>query len=593
MSKTMQANALTIAPATAADREEIYRLRHEVYARELGQHAENDGGRLTDALDGGNHYICARRHGRVVGFVSLTPPGSVTYSVDKYVARDRLPFEFDDRLYEVRLLTVTPSTRGSRVAVLLMYAAFRWIEAHGGTRIVAIGRREVSRLYRKAGLLGTGIHVTSGAVTFEVLHATPSDLQASLARLEHMLARCESEVDWQLQLGFRRPAACFHGGAFFEAIGPRCDALDRRDQIINADVLDAWFPPSPRVTAALHEHLPWLVGTSPPNHAEGFVAAVAEARGVRPENVLPGAGSSSLIFLALRHWLTPASRVLVLDPMYAEYVHVLQQVIGCRVDRLVLRRSDGFRVSPAALAAALERDYDLVVLVNPNSPTGQHLSREALEAVLRHAPLRTRIWIDETYLEYVGSDESLERFAASSENVIISKSMSKVYALSGVRAAYLCAGAHQIEGLRPHSPPWAVSLPAQVAAINALDDPGYYVDRWKETHGLRRDLARALRSLGWSVADSCANFVLAFLPSGGPNAAEIVARGREHGLFLRDAAGMGTGLGDRSVRVAVKDAATQRRMIDILARVVGSSFQATSPSPTSRRQSPGNVHRPT
>ena len=57
---------------------------------------------------------------------------------------------------------------------------------------------------------------------------------------------------------FRKPAACFHGGAFFEAIGAKFDSLERCREIINADVLDAWFPPSPKVLGALQEHLPWL-----------------------------------------------------------------------------------------------------------------------------------------------------------------------------------------------------------------------------------------------------------------------------------------------------------------------------------------------
>src|SRR5262245_15988976 len=102
---------------------------------------------------------------------------------------------------------------------------------------------------------------------------------------------------------------CFHGGAFFEAIGEEFADLGRRHAVINADVLDAWFPPAPSVGAALAEDLPWLVRTSPPTHASGLIRAVARARGVPPACVLTGAGSSDLIFLAFRSWLTSASRV--------------------------------------------------------------------------------------------------------------------------------------------------------------------------------------------------------------------------------------------------------------------------------------------
>jgi histidinol-phosphate/aromatic aminotransferase/cobyric acid decarboxylase-like protein len=256
--------------------------------------------------------------------------------------------------------------------------------------------------------------------------------------------------------------------------------------------------------------------------------------------------------------------VLILDPTYGEYAHVLERVIGCTVDRLALDREQDYAVNLAALEAALADAYDLVVLVNPNSPTGRHVPRAALEAVLRRAPQRTRIWVDETYVDYSGPGESLERFAAQSENVIVCKSMSKVYALSGARVAYLCAGAHQLEALRAITPPWIVGLPAQVAAVRALEDPAYYAARYAETAALRETLAHELRTFGWDVLPGIANFLLCHLPPDGPDAATLVERCRPHGLFLRNAASMSPSLGTHTLRLAVKDAATNARMLAIL-----------------------------
>ncbi|MFM8470175.1 MAG: aminotransferase class I/II-fold pyridoxal phosphate-dependent enzyme [Limisphaerales bacterium] len=555
---------IELATATERDREVIYRLRHEVFARELGQHRVNPAGQLRDALDDWNTYLVAKVAGTVAGFISLTPPTAPSYSMDKYVPRDRLPFAFDAGLFEARLLTVMPDFRGSEVAALLMYAAFRWVEAHGGTRLMAIGRREVVDLYLRGGLEPVGLAVQSGAVTYDVLQASVAAVRARVRDFGGLHDRLEGRVDWQLTFPFRQPAACFHGGAFFASIGPKFDRLERRHDIINADVLDAWFPPSPKVLAALNEHLPWLLRTSPPTDCEGLVETIAVARGVAPANILPGAGSSDLIFRALRHWLTPASHALILDPTYGEYAHVLERVIGCTVDRLTLSPQDDFAANLSRLAAALADGYDLVVLVNPNSPTGRHIPRAPLEAVLRRAPERTRVWVDETYVEYAGPGESLERFAAASENVLVCKSLSKVYALSGARAAYLCAGPHQLEALRAITPPWVVGLPAQVAAVHALQDLDYYAARHAETHGLREDLAKALRGLGLRVVPGIANFVLCELPAAGPNAATVVTRCRERGLFLRDASVMGASLGRRSLRIAVKDAATNARMVEVL-----------------------------
>ncbi len=553
-----------IAEAEPEDREEIYRLRHAVYAGELHQHPENEDGRLVDVLDGFNRYLCVWRCEVLAGFVSITPPDHGRYSIDKYFARESLPFPADERLFEVRLLTVAPWARGLGTAMLLMYAALRWVEARGGKRIVAIGREEMLPLYLKAGLRARGLKAISGAVAYELIEATTEELRTGLAPHASLLARFETGTRWDLDIPFRRPAPCFHGGAFFGTIGPRFDHLDRAEDVINADVLDAWFPPSPTVVAALESRLPWLLRTSPPTDCEGLVGVVAERRGVRPVNILPGAGSSDLIFRALRHWLNPKSRVLLLDPTYGEYAHVLEQVIGCRVDRLSLQPMNQFRIDPDELGAALRREYDLVVLVNPNSPTGQHLTRATLETVLRLAPRRSRVWIDETYIDYVGTSESLERFAAGSDNVVVCKSMSKVYALSGARVAYLCAGAHLLEELRAITPPWCIGLLAQVAAVAALQDPGYYAARHAETHRLREELASALGELGWNVVPGCANFLLARLPESGPSAAALVARCAGLGLHLRDVSRLGSGLDERSIRIAVKDGPTQQRMLDIL-----------------------------
>jgi histidinol-phosphate/aromatic aminotransferase/cobyric acid decarboxylase-like protein len=385
-----------------------------------------------------------------------------------------------------------------------------------------------------------------------------------------LVERLEERTDWRLPFAFRRPAPCFHGGAFFGAIGEDFRQLERRHEVINADVLDAWFPPAPGVLAALTEQLPWLLRTSPPTACDGLIEVIARARGVGAENILVGGGSSDLIFRALRHWLTPASHALILDPTYGEYAHVLERVIGCSVDRLSLARDRHYALDLACLQEALADNYDLIVLVNPNSPTGRHVPRTDLERLLALVPAATRVWVDETYVEYAGPGQSLEPFAARSENVIVCKSMSKVYALSGARVAYLCAGPHQLEGLRAITPPWVVSLPAQVAAVRALEDPGYYAARYRETAELREELARELRALGWDVLPGIANFLLCHLPAGGPDAETVVQRCRRSDVFVRNAAGMSQQLGDRCLRIAVKDRETNRRMVAVLRAAIAS-----------------------
>jgi histidinol-phosphate/aromatic aminotransferase/cobyric acid decarboxylase-like protein/GNAT superfamily N-acetyltransferase len=538
----------------------------------LRQHPSNHGHSLRDSLDDFNTYLVAKIAGEIAAFVSITPPGAPSYSIDKYLGRAALPFPVDEGFFEVRLLTVLKAHRGRELAVLLMYAALRWVEAHNGTHVAAIGRVEILEFYLKAGLQPMGLRINSGAVSYELLHATVAELRDGISGFSGLLARLEEKTSWRLSFPFFKPASCFHGGAFFEAIGEEFDRLERSRDIINADVLDAWYPPAPGVLATLADHLPWLLRTSPPTSGAGLIKAIARARGVQPSNILPGAGSSDLIFRSLRHWLDAKSHVCILDPTYGEYSHVLENVIGCTVDRLGLDRENGFIVDLDRLRAVLQDEYDLVVLVNPNSPTGRHIPRNKLESLLGELPGRTRVWIDETYVEYAGPGESMERFAARSENVVVCKSMSKVYALSGARVAYLCAGPHQLEALRAITPPWVVGLPAQVAAVRALQDPDYYAGCYHETARLRTELSEELRKLGWAIYPGIANFLLCELPGNGPDAAEVVRRCRARGLFLRNASAMGAHLGERILRVAVKEAGIQRRLLRILEEELAASI---------------------
>ncbi|NOG54936.1 MAG: aminotransferase class I/II-fold pyridoxal phosphate-dependent enzyme [Planctomycetes bacterium] len=553
-------------------RSELARLRHEVYAEELGQHDVNPERALSDPLDAFNEFMTATVNGQLVGCISITPPHPEdptrsAFSIDKYTTRETLPVTVDAGLFEIRLLTVRQSSRGSGIAFLLMYAALRWAESHGATHIMAIGRHDIIDMYYRLGLQPIGIHIQSGRVHFEAMHATIRQLNDTIRARTSALRRLRDRVEWRLDVPFNKAGECYHGGAFFRAIGEDLASTDKRHDIINADVLDAWFDPSPAVTEALRTDLDWLLKTSPPTTCAGLTDAIAHARGVQPENILPGAGSSDLMYLALPRWLNRCSRVLILDPMYGEYAHILKHVIGCRVDRLQLHADNDFDVDPAQLATRAQGRYDLIILVNPNSPTGRHLDRSLLERVLLKVPIRTRVWIDETYIEYVGSSQALERFAAHhSQNVVICKSMSKVYALSGVRAAYLCGPQAVIDELRPFSPPWAVSLPGQMAAIRALNDPEYYGQRYRETHHNRNELARGLVDVcGLEVLPAVANFLMARIPSGSTlNVSSLIAGCREHGLFLRDVSNMGTGVDSRWLRLAVKDRPTNRRMVDII-----------------------------
>jgi len=364
-------------------------------------------------------------------------------------------------------------------------------------------------------------------------------------------------------------ATCFHGGGFWNDLGDGLERLGPRADVINADVLDAWFPPAPRVVAGLKEEVVWQAMTSPPTHAQGLEKAIARNKGLSEASVLAGPGSSALLYHALRQWLRPDSAVLLIEPSYGEYAHLCEHAIGCRVERFLLEPSDGFQIDVPSLRHELQLgSYDLVVLVNPNNPCGTVLRRGDILEIA--SCTSAKILVDEAYGDYTPL-ESVVGAAAHSSNLFVVRSMSKGFALSGLRVAYFVGPEPAVNDLRRWSPPWWVSLPAQAAAVRALESASYYAERYEETHVLREELSASLKAIGWQPVRGVANWVLARLPDGMPSSEEVVRGAAERGLHLRDAGKSAPSLGSSYVRIAVKDPTVQTRVVDLLHAVLADS----------------------
>lgn len=144
------------------------------------------------------------------------------------------------------------------------------------------------------------------------------------------------------------------------------------------------------------------------------------------------------------------------------------------------------------------------------------------------------------------------------------KSLSKVYALSGLRAGYLVAHAALCASLAQWFPPWAVSLPAQVAVIEALQDSDYYQARYAETHQLREELAASLA--GFTVFSSVANFLLVAVHG---SAAGLVQELRQSGIYVRNCDSMSDQFDDRFIRVAVRGPEQNRRLAEAIRLTAG------------------------
>lgn len=209
---------------------------------------------------------------------------------------------------------------------------------------------------------------------------------------------------------------------------------------------------------------------------------------------------------------------------------------------------------------------DALLLCNPNSPTGYVCDAAAVRKLARLAA-RRGLWflVDETFAEYCGDTSILSE--ALPARTIVLRSFTKFYGLPGLRVGYVVAKSQVIERIRGHQPPWSVNMPAQQAAVAALQDVRH---ARLSLQFMERERARLLKGLerlpGCSVFPSAANFILMELPVG-QKAEVAVAALRRQGILIRDCSQV-PGLNARSVRVAVRTKVDNDRLLQALSTVI-------------------------
>lgn len=361
----------------------------------------------------------------------------------------------------------------------------------------------------------------------------------------------------------------YHGGEFFNAIGNDFSTLEKSSEVINADVLDAWFDPSPNVIAKIQQYLPFILRTSPPNYSEGLIRTLSLLRQIPEKNIIAGEGSSELIYLFFQHFVSPSDTALIPDPTYGEYQHVLQNICHAKLVRHYLQKENEFEIHTEKIINDIRTAKpSFVIIVNPNSPTGKYLPKEKLLSLLRSSPKETFFIIDETYIDYTGGENSLEQEVMRFENLAIIKSMSKVYALSGARVGYLVASERIIERLSLYLPPWSISLFGQIAAIEALKDGPYYRMMYDNTSRLRADVLSQLRTFpSIKVYDSAANFYLLELLYE-DTAREICEALARQNIYVRNPDSMSTQFNNKFIRIAVKNKPSNDTIISALKNVL-------------------------
>ena len=236
-----------------------------------------------------------------------------------------------------------------------------------------------------------------------------------------------------------------------------------------------------------------------------LVAALAKKEGVDPDCIVATAGASDA-FSRIAAAIKP-HKVLVCSPCYSGYEQALQS-LRPRVVHHTLVASENFDLTERIIDY-IEPEIDLVVLCSPNNPTGRVVSQDLLVKVLEAADRwGAKVVMDECFIDFT-TYESCVSLLDSHPNLIVVKALTKSHAMAGFRLGYcLCSDPNIIRELTVVGAPWAVSSPAQVAGVAALDVPRYLELTREYVAAERERLEEGLRECGMLVVPSHTNFIL-------------------------------------------------------------------------------------
>lgn len=273
--------------------------------------------------------------------------------------------------------------------------------------------------------------------------------------------------------------------------------------------------------------------------------ALRRHTGAPLDAILVGNGSTELIHLLTRAYLSPPrpgcrNAALILTPTYGEYAGACA-LAGAELFTLDARRDKGFSWDITQAAALIQtRQPALIFLCNPNNPTGVYLSRkEVLTLAQAAAPAGSLLVLDEAYISFVADSwdarSLLDENCGIADSLVILRSMTKDYALTGLRLGYALASPEITARLAALQPDWSVNALAQVAGQIALADPDYLPKARAAVAAAKTYLTRELSAMGYAVFPSAANFLLVSVG----NAAALCEQLMRQGLFLRDCASFG------------------------------------------------------
>jgi threonine-phosphate decarboxylase len=337
-----------------------------------------------------------------------------------------------------------------------------------------------------------------------------------------------------------------HGGRIFEAA--RQTGRDWRDIIDFSANINPFGPPR-GLKKALDRDFDQILHY-PEVRAESFVKKVADLHGLSPEYFLAGAGSTPQLHLLPR--ALGFNRPVIIGPAFSEYEGAFA-TSGLSHQYVLAPENTGWQVTSDTVDKVLSRRPDAVFLANPANPTGRLIPQETLTRLVQECR-RLSAWlvVDEAFLDFT-EGRTLLPLVTEQPRLIVLKSLTKIFALPGLRLAYLAANPKVIAKLAAATVPWSLSSPAITAGLFCLSQKGFLESTLKGVKIFRRHLIRELHSLDLGhIYTSEANYLLWRLHPEF-NSRKLIDSLFWNGLLVRDASNF-NGLRPGYLRLAVRTA---------------------------------------
>lgn len=315
------------------------------------------------------------------------------------------------------------------------------------------------------------------------------------------------------------------------------------------------FGPSPRIWQAMQAV---DIARHPEPRAAQLRRALAAQHGRDPAALLVGNGAADLIYQLATAYVRPGDRVLIVAPTFGEYA-AAAAMMGAQVVEHRLAPGSGFALDVAALAQqARQLQPRLLFLCNPNNPTGSYQPYEAVAHLLRACPA-TLLVLDEAFVNFLPAVQPPTPGPhPPAENLLILRSMTKDYALTGLRLGYAIAAPEVIAALEKVQPPWTVNALAQAAGLAALEDAAHLRRTLAALAQAKHHLESRLHALALPPLPSAVHFWL--LPV--PDAAAWQAALLERRILVRDCTSFGLPC---HIRIAARREEDNRQLLAALA----------------------------